>query len=112
MVMVATELRTLISKMDGTGKEGIIMSCIYNKKDICKNCVDNEESTENESITVLQRVFTEDEFTKDELMLLRLAFKLVDDVVELQRSDRYDTFLPNELYSLKEKLGISDLVQD
>lgn len=88
------------------------MSCIYNKKDICKNWVDNEESTKNENISVLQRVFTEDEFTPDELRLLRLAFKLVDDVVESQREDRYDTCMVNELFNLKEKLGIYDVVSN
>lgn len=54
--------------------------------------------------------FTEEDFTLDELMLLKMAFKLVDDVVEIQRESNYDVYLSNELYSLKEKLGIDDLV--
>ena len=43
-------------------------------------------------------------------MLLRMAFKLVEDVVQIQREDRYDVELCNELFNLKEKLGIYDLV--
>lgn len=54
--------------------------------------------------------FTEEDFTLDELMLLKMAFKLVDDVIEIQREDNYDVYLSNELYSLTEKLGIDDLV--
>jgi hypothetical protein len=54
--------------------------------------------------------WTKEDFTEDELMLLKMAFRLVDDVVEIQRYDRYDVHLPNELYGLKEKLGIYDLV--
>lgn len=54
--------------------------------------------------------FTEEDFTVDELMLLKMAFKLVDDVIEIQREGNYDVYLSNELYSLTEKLGIDDLV--
>ena len=54
--------------------------------------------------------FKEEEFTEDELMLLRLAFKLVGDVVEYQRTSNSDVYLCNELYYLKEKLGINDLL--
>ena len=58
------------------------------------------------------RIFKEEDFTEDGLMLLRMAFKLVNDVVEMQRADRYDVHLSNELYDLKETLGISELVND
>lgn len=58
----------------------------------------------------MNKTFTAEDFTEDELMLLRMAFKLVYDVVEIQRYDRYDVHLPNELYNLKEKLGIYDLI--
>lgn len=54
--------------------------------------------------------FTETDFTEDELMLLKMAFKLVDDVVEMQRCDNYDTYMCNELFHLKVKLGIDDIV--
>ena len=55
--------------------------------------------------------FKEEDFTKDELMLLRMAFKLVSDVVQIQREDNYDVHLCNELFSLEEKLGIYELVK-
>lgn len=55
-------------------------------------------------------MFTIEDFTEHELALLRLAFKLVDDVVEMQREDNYDVYMCNELYSLKNKLGIYDLL--
>ena len=58
----------------------------------------------------MNHVFTESDFTEDELMLLKMAFKLVDDVVEIQRTDNYDVYLPNQLFSLKNKLGIYNLV--
>ena len=52
----------------------------------------------------------EEDFTEDELLLLRMAFRLVDDVVEIQRYDNYDVYLSNELYHLKKKLGIYNIV--
>lgn len=58
------------------------------------------------------RIFNEEDFTEDELVLLKMAFKLVDDVVEMQRTSNYDVHLVNELYNLKEKLGISRVVND
>lgn len=54
--------------------------------------------------------FKEEDFTEDELALLRLAFKLADDVAE-QHSLISNRYLCNELYSLKEKLGIHELVE-
>ena len=51
-----------------------------------------------------------DEFTEDELNLLKLAFALVDTVVESQRLDNYDVYMSNSLFHLKEKLGIYDLL--
>jgi hypothetical protein len=54
--------------------------------------------------------FTEANFTSDQLMLLKMAFKLADDVVEIQRKDNYDVDLCNALYHLKERLGIGDIV--
>jgi len=58
------------------------------------------------------RIFKEEDFTKDELMLLKMAFRLVETVVDAQRTSNYDVYLINELYNLKETLGISRLVND
>lgn len=54
--------------------------------------------------------FTEEDFTVDELMLLKMAFNLVYTVVETQKEDNYDVCLSNELFNLTLKLGIDDLV--
>lgn len=54
--------------------------------------------------------FTEEDFTVDELMLLKMAFNLVDTVVETQKEDNYDVCLSNELFNLTLKLGIDDLI--
>lgn len=61
-------------------------------------------------IRQVREKFKEEEFTEDELALLRLAFKLVDDVVEMQRMGNSDVYMCNVLYYLKEKLGIDGLV--
>lgn len=58
------------------------------------------------------RIFKEEDFTEDELMLLKMAFRLVETVVDAQRTSNYDVHLVNELYNLKETLGISRLVND
>lgn len=50
--------------------------------------------------------------TDDEVSLLKLAFKLVDTVVEYQRYDRYDNEISNNLFHLKEKLGIYELLEE
>jgi len=50
--------------------------------------------------------------TDDEVSLLKLAFKLVDTVVEYQRYDRYDNETSNNLFHLKEKLGIYELLEE
>ena len=55
--------------------------------------------------------FTEADFTEDELMLLKMAFSLADNVVNTFRTDNYDVYLSNTLYYLEEKLGISNIVQ-
>lgn len=57
-----------------------------------------------------ERKFNKDDFTEDEFMLLRIAFKLANTVVETQRENNYDVHLTNELFNLKDKLGISDLI--
>ena len=55
-------------------------------------------------------MFCVEDFTEDELRLLRMAFKLIDDVVEMQRDDNYDVYMCNVLYDLKNKLGIYDVL--
>lgn len=51
------------------------------------------------------------EFTEKEIYLLKLAFKLVNDVVEAQREFPCYCDLSNDLYYLEEKLGIYDIVE-
>jgi hypothetical protein len=50
--------------------------------------------------------FTEEDFTEDELMLLKMAFSLADNVVQTLRTDNYDVYLTNTLCDLKHKLGV------
>lgn len=56
--------------------------------------------------------FKEEEFTEGELCLLKLAFKLVDEIVEMEREYPYpcDIDMSDDLYNLKCKLGIYDLL--
>lgn len=57
--------------------------------------------------------FTKEDFTEEQLYLLRLAFKLVDEIGEMQRYYHYDyDNMSNELYHLKEKLGIDGLLDN
>ena len=76
--------------------------CVY--KDRQDNAVNNEGEYMEES------KFNKEDFTDDELMLLKMAFNLVDIVVETQRTSNYDVYLANDLYNLKAKLGISNLI--
>ncbi len=68
------------------------------------------EDLEEQGMLAGERTFKEEDFTEEQLLLLRMAFKLVGDVVEMQRYNNYDVYMCNELYHLKEKLGIYDLV--
>ena len=54
--------------------------------------------------------FEEEDFTEDELMLLKMAFGLADNVVQTLRTDNYDVYLSNTLCDLEHKLGIYKLV--
>ena len=54
--------------------------------------------------------FTEDDFSETELKVLRLAFRLADSVIEIQRTSNYDTDDCNALFNLKEKLKINGIV--
>mgnify|MGYP003312779895 CR=1 FL=1 len=51
------------------------------------------------------------DFTEKELYLLKLAFKLVDEVVEMQQEWPLYTDMRNDLYCLQNKLGIYDLIE-
>lgn len=51
------------------------------------------------------------EFTEDELKLLKLIFNVADIIVESQREGNYDVYNSNLLYSIKEKLGIYDILE-
>lgn len=68
------------------------------------------EDLEERGLVNRPAVWQESDFTEDQLRLLRIAFKMVEDMVELQRYGNSDVFMSNELFHLKEKLGISDLV--
>lgn len=54
--------------------------------------------------------FTKEDFTEDELILLRMAFRMLDVAVEEERHLFYSGDYRNDLFNLKEKLGIYDLV--
>ena len=54
--------------------------------------------------------FQKEDFTEDEFKLLTIVFKIIDNVVELQRNGNSDVYLCNVLYHIKEKLGIVGLV--
>lgn len=68
------------------------------------------EDLEERGLVNRPKEWQESDFTEDQLRLLRIAFKMVEDVVELQRQGNGDVFMSNELFQLKEKLGILDLV--
>jgi hypothetical protein len=55
-------------------------------------------------------VFTKEDFTEEELILLKLAFKLLDTVAEETRELHWNDDR-NTVYDLKNKLGIYDLVE-
>lgn len=54
--------------------------------------------------------FEEDMFTSEELMLLRMAFNILNTIVESMREGNSDVYMSNTLYDLKNKLGIYDIV--
>lgn len=55
-------------------------------------------------------MFTKEDFTEDELALLRLAFELLDTAVCRMDELNYNND-NNTVYFLKEKLGIYDLLE-
>ena len=54
--------------------------------------------------------FTEEDFSENELRMLKLAFALVDCDTETRRESRYDNDEVNAVYTLKEKLKIDGIV--
>lgn len=54
--------------------------------------------------------FTKEDFTEDELILLRMAFRMLDAAIEEERHLYYSGDYRNEVFYLKEKLGIDNLV--
>ena len=54
--------------------------------------------------------FTKEDFTEEQLKLLRMVFTVLDTIVESCREGNSDVYLRNELYYLKEKLGIYDIL--
>ena len=54
------------------------------------------------------REFQREDFTETEFKLLKLAFKLMDDIVDVQH--RGNPYMCNELFHLTQKLGICDLI--
>ena len=52
-----------------------------------------------------------EDLTDDEVMLLKMAFKTVEEIIEIQQYYHYcGVDLCNALFNLKEKLGVYDLV--
>ncbi len=56
------------------------------------------------------REFKPEDFTDEELRLLRTIFNMADAMIQGLRDDNYDTYLSNQLYYLEEKLGILNLI--
>jgi hypothetical protein len=54
--------------------------------------------------------FTKEDFTEDELILLNMAFEMLDIAVDEQRRLFYAGDYRNTVYDLKNKLGIYDLL--
>lgn len=55
-------------------------------------------------------MFTKEDFTEDEMILLQMAFRMLDVAIDEQRRLFYGSDYRNAAYTLKEKLGIYDLV--
>ena len=55
--------------------------------------------------------FTKEDFTEDELILLKMAFGMLDVAVEKEYEFFYGRDHRNDLYYLKEKLGIYDVLE-
>ena len=53
-----------------------------------------------------------EDFTEDELKMLKVIFKGAEAILEAKRIDNYDVDDVNTFYYLKQKLGIYDLIED
>lgn len=52
-----------------------------------------------------------EDLTDDEIMVLKMAFKSVEEIIEIQRYYNYgDLYIRDALFTLKEKLGIYEIV--
>jgi hypothetical protein len=56
-------------------------------------------------------IFNKEDFTEDELILLKMAFKMLDAAAEEYSKLFYGSDYRNEIFNLKEKLGIFDLIE-
>jgi hypothetical protein len=56
-------------------------------------------------------IFNKEDFTEDELILLNMAFKMLDATAEEYRKLFYGGDYRNDIFNLKEKLGIYDLIE-
>ena len=56
-------------------------------------------------------IFNKEDFTEDELILLKMAFKMLDAAAEEYRQLFYGGDYRNDIFNLKDKLGIYDLVE-
>lgn len=54
------------------------------------------------------KIFTEEDFTEEELEMLRAIFKGAEAVIDSMADS---TWLSNTLFDIKEKLGIYDLLR-
>lgn len=56
-------------------------------------------------------IFNKEDFTEDELILLKMAFKMLDAAAKEYGKLCYGSDYGNEIFNLKEKLGIFDLIE-
>lgn len=54
---------------------------------------------------------TREDFTEEELIMLKAIFKGAEAFIEAQRKDRYDVYDINTLFDIKQKLGIYELLE-
>ena len=53
-----------------------------------------------------------EDFTEEELIMLKAIFKGANAIIYSLREDRYDVYAANTLFHLEEKLGIYGIVED
>ena len=57
-----------------------------------------------------EKKFKESDFSDEELAMLKAIFAAADAAVQAKRTDNYDTYDSNILFSLTVKPGIDDIV--